>query len=114
MAAQCSRDAINTVGAIEHGPTFRALQFAICTTLGDWDDKLGYHLDKRIPRRLLQEYELAEEDGVLSRIPLTHRMEALRAPNPNDPIRVYGGTVEFDIERLRTSSRFYKKYYPAP
>lgn len=115
--AQCSQDAINTVGlwSSRHGPTFRVLQFAILTSLRDQDylDTIKpYH--NEISRTLLHDYELAEEEHARDRIRKEgRRVEGYppRTPNPNDPIRVYGGTVEIDIERLRASSHVYNKHY---
>lgn len=102
--AQCAKDVLNTVGfwSSSHGPTFRALQFAIYSTLRDWGDYFGNYLVNVIPWRLLQKYEVGEEERALRREENQDRryhLHALRAPDPNDSIRVCGGAVEIDIDR---------------
>lgn len=100
--AGCSKDILNTMGFpfSNHGPTFRALHFAILSSLSDWDEGIKTLFDYIEPHPLLQKYELSEEEHAQKQCE-AQDLYPRTIPNRDDCIRVYDWTVVIDIERLR-------------
>ena len=93
-----------------HGPTFRALEYAILKSLCRWHSDFKEYIRISAYDRELREYEVSREATYLAAHPDLERRLNLHpphSPHPEDCIRVLGENVVIDIGmlRLKLSSR---------
>lgn len=108
--SQCLRDRRNTIGIMssQHGPTFRALQYATLTTLPGLSSSYRQYIELHGMYNIPQRYELREEQRASEehKVWITiNGLRPLRGPSPDDCIRVNGADVVIEAERLREKLR---------
>ncbi|KAI1502990.1 hypothetical protein F5X99DRAFT_426577 [Biscogniauxia marginata] len=115
--SRCERNHLNTTGVFgsRHGPTFRALVYAVMVCMARWRPSLREHFHKSTCGRFVEPDSFSEESNELKAAKnngeLAELLPLVKAPSHLHLIQIWEDKVIIDSERLRAHV---KKYAAKP